>query len=240
MIRIIAFDLDDTLWDVKPVLIKAEKQLDLFLRQSFPTLKYNVTSMRSLRHEVLEEDPHLVNRITEYRRRIIEKAMIKSNINHAKKGSMDAMEIFLEARNQIEFFDDVVPTLKLLSSKFTLGVLTNGNADINRIGLADYFSFSFSAEEVGAAKPAKDLFHIALKHTNSSPSEMVYVGDDLLLDIVTANQVGIHSVWLNWKDKLKPTGHEARETKKYSPSETIGRIGELPSAVEKIIRCFPP
>lgn len=234
MIRIIAFDLDDTLWDIKPVLIKAEKQLDDFLQQRFPTLKYNVTSMRSLRHEVLKQDPHLVNRITELRRRIIEKAMIKSDIANAERGSMDAMGIFLEARNQIQCFDDVVPTLKQLSSKFTLGVLTNGNADINRIGLADYFSFSFSAEEVGAAKPAKDLFHIALKHTNSSPSEMVYVGDDLLLDIETANQVGIHSVWVNWKNKLNSQGADA-----LAPSETIGRIGELPSAVEKIIQRFP-
>lgn len=232
----IAFDLDDTLWDVRPVLINAEKQLDLFLSRECPSLKYDVTSMRSLRDQVLEEEPDLINRITEFRRHVIKKALTKSGISaaDAEIHSIKAMEIFLEARNQIDFFDDVVPTLKQLYSRFTLGVLTNGNADINRLGLDQYFSFSYSAEDIGAPKPATDLFHVALKHTKSAPAEMVYVGDDLRLDVESANQAGIHSVWVNRKKHkaLKPEDIDS------IPSETIDNIGELPAAVEKISRRF--
>ena len=60
-----------------------------------------------------------------------------------------------------------------LAGHYVLGTLTNGNADIQRLGLSDYFSFSFSAEQVGAPKPAPNLFHAALDHTGVKAEEMI-------------------------------------------------------------------
>lgn len=232
MIKVIAFDLDDTLWDVKPVLLRAERILDEFLSSNFPMLQYDVVSMRELRHEVLADHPDLIKRITEFRRHIIERAMIKSGIlaEEAESFSLDAIQVFLKARHEIEFFDDVIPVLEKLSTEFVLGVLTNGNADIRRLGLQKYFKFSYAAEEIGAPKPATDLFHIALKHTRTSPGEMVYVGDDLLHDVTSANQVGINSIWVNRKRKEEPDKEDVGS----HPDETIYNIEELPNAVQKL------
>ena len=98
------------------------------------------------------------------------------------------MEIFLTARNEVEFFEGALDTLRNIAQSFQLGAITNGNADIYRLGLNDCFSFAFSAEQVGAPKPAPDLFHAALAHTGCEPAQMVYVGDDPVKDVDAANE----------------------------------------------------
>lgn len=228
-IRVIAFDLDDTLWDSKPVLIKAEACLDDWLSQQVPGLEYTVAEMRELRSLVLDEDPDLIHHITEFRRRVIEKAMHLSGIDgdESKTLSRAAMDVFLAARNRIQLPQDTLTTMDALARQFTLGALTNGNADIRSLGLSLYFDFAFSAEDVGAAKPAPELFEAALRHTRSQPSEMIYVGDDPVLDIDPANAVGLHTVLMD-----NPRRHEKGKTR---PDETITRIVDLPAAVERLI-----
>ena len=80
---------------------------------------------------------------------------------------MVAIEIFLAARNDIELFDGAqrLPSGLWQEPLYVLGALTNGNADINRLGLGHVFDFAFSAEQVGAPKPAPQLFNAALAHT---------------------------------------------------------------------------
>ena len=232
MIRVIAFDLDDTLWAVRPIIINAEKRLNDWLKQEVPQLNYNVSSMRELRHELLEEEPDLGNRITEFRRRLIERAMLLSQIdvNEATDLSHQAMDVFLIARNQVEFFDGAIETISILANQFILGALTNGNADIRRLGLDSYFSFAFSAEEVGAPKPADNLFRRALAHTRTEPQQMIYVGDNPVLDIDAANRVGLHTIWVR---------HPGQEnTGETNADEKIDHIRQLPEAVYRMMTRF--
>ena len=60
MIEVIAFDLDDTLWAVRPIIINAEKRLNGWLFQHVPHIKYDVVGMRALRHDLLDEEPDLI------------------------------------------------------------------------------------------------------------------------------------------------------------------------------------
>ena len=53
--------------------------------------------------------------------------------------------------------------LELLAQRYTLGALTNGNADIYKTDAAQYFDFAFSAEDMGASKPHPAMFQAALK-----------------------------------------------------------------------------
>jgi FMN hydrolase / 5-amino-6-(5-phospho-D-ribitylamino)uracil phosphatase len=229
LIKVIAFDLDDTLWPVKPTIINAESRLNDWLRLKVPGLSYDVKSMRELRHELLEEEPDLGNRITDFRRKLIERAMLLSQVDKtaAARLSYQAMDVFLEARNEVTFFDGAIESLLMLAKRFTLGALTNGNADTRVLGLDNYFSFAFSAEDVGAPKPAHNLFRRALAHTRTKPGQMVYVGDNPVLDIDAANQVGLYTVWLQ---------HPGQEiTGKTTADETIDHIGKLPEAVDRIL-----
>lgn len=227
MIEVIGFDLDDTLWAVTPVIIRAEKTLNSWLADAAPRLKYDVTSMRDLRHEVLAKQPSLAAKITELRREIIFQALINSDVTQADELADQAIEVFLAARNQIEFFDGALDVLDQLDASHRLGALSNGNADIHRIGLSHLFDFAFSAEDVGAPKPDPALFNKALSHTGVDPHRMAYVGDDPLLDVDAANQVGLKTIWLD--HGKKPVGNS-------QPDVTIFNIRELPDAIDELSR----
>jgi HAD superfamily hydrolase (TIGR01509 family) len=230
MIKVVAFDLDDTLWDLRPVLLRAEEHLNGWLADRVPTLRYTVEEMRPLRTVVLSEDPGLAGRITELRRRVIEQAMVNSGITRAeaRRLSDEAMDVFLHARHQVELFDGALEVIQALSKSFVLGVLTNGNADIRRLGLHGLFDFAFCAEEVGAPKPADDLFRAALAHTSSAPAEMVYVGDDPLLDVDPANRLGIRTIWVK-----RPNEERAGETR---ADEVVPHVREVPAAIDRLQR----
>ncbi len=227
MIKVVAFDLDDTLWAVKPIILRAERQLDNWLASNVPRLNYSVTEMRALRTEVLDEAPELRSQITELRRRLIERAMMRSNISAADATLLSgkAMDVFLTARNEVDFFEGALDEISHLSTRFVLGALTNGNADILRLGLKSYFSFAFSAEQVGAPKPAPNLFSHALAYTNVSPAEMIYVGDDPVLDIDTANNLGLRTIWVNSRQ---------RDPGSTQPDVTIDHVRNLRDAVSQI------
>ncbi len=227
MIKVIAFDLDDTLWDVVPVILQAEAALDQWLAANVAGLQYTVTSMRELRKEVVDENPHLMNSVTEFRRSIIERAIHKSGIDAsiATDQSHRAMDVFLHARNQIELFEGAEEVLAELATQYTLGALTNGNADIMRMGLGRIFSFAFSAEDVGAPKPEHNLFFAALEHTRIKPEEMIYVGDDPKLDVDAATKAGLRTIWMD-RGKKAPGEFEA--------DAIITDVSELPHAVTKI------
>ena len=228
MIRVIAFDLDDTLWDIFPVITRAESILADWLEKEVPGYRYEPSTLIPIRKKLLSEDPTLSHRLTAFRQRLIETSLI-SHLDEKRAASHaeGAMEIFLAARNEVEFYEGALDTLRDVARTFQLGTITNGNADIHRLGLNEYFSFTFSAEEVGAPKPAPDLFHAALAHTGCEPAQMVYVGDDPIKDVDAANEVGLHTIWM--RSKSKPIEGESH------PDETIEDIRALPEAIRKIV-----
>ena len=230
MIKVVAFDLDNTLWSSDPVIRMAETKLNKWLKQNVPQLKYDTTSMRTLRRSVLEKYPDLSWQVTKLRSHIIAKALMLSGIESSSvnKITTAAMKVFLEARNEIELFDGAIDVIKMLVKKYTVGAITNGNADVHRTLLAPYFSFSFTAEEVGSPKPSADIFYHALSYTNCKAHEMIYVGDDPFLDIDAANYLGAHTVLL--------TNNEHRTSGKTDATEIIRDIRTLPAAISRIAK----
>ena len=146
MIKVIAFDLDDTLWHVDPVIIRAEKTLNEWLRARVPVFEYDLRKMNEVRDRVLSQQPELPGRMTELRSRVIECALTDHGVIEPAAIATEAMEIFLVARNQVKFFEGAISAIIQISAKYQLGALTNGNADIDRLGLRPYFTFAFSAE----------------------------------------------------------------------------------------------
>jgi putative hydrolase of the HAD superfamily len=230
MIKVIGFDLDDTLWAVKPVIIKAEAGLKAHLKHRLPQFNYAQQALLIARKQLLTEEPSLSFRLTALRLAILTKAMINNGIDatQAQNLAAEAMDVFLEARNQVTFFPGALEALTELAQGYTLGALTNGNADIKRLGLEHLFMFSFSAEQVGAAKPDPALFEAALAQTGIKAHEMIYVGDDPLLDVDAAARLGIRTIW-----KSNPK----KQSELISiPDEQIQQLSELPGAVKKIAR----
>ncbi len=228
MKNVIGFDLDDTLWSVAPVIKRAEALLAVWLEDTVPGYKYNHRKLAVIRDSLIENEPSLAHRLTKLREQIIKNSLGSSvNKDRAVSIAENAMQVFLEARNDVNFFDGATETLIGLSRLYRLGAITNGNADIVRLGLNNVFSFAFYAEQVGAPKPHPDLFLAALAHTNCKPSDFIYVGDDPVKDVDAANELGIKTVWMR--------SNKERLRGKSKPDRIIEDIRELPAAIKGLI-----
>ena len=108
-----------------------------------------------------------------------------------------AFEVFFAARQCVDLFDDAVPALEYLSSRWPVVALSNGNADVQRIGLGRYFHAAVNAREVGAAKPDARIFHHGAQAAGVSAAEVLHIGDDAHLDGLGALRAGMQTVWVN-------------------------------------------
>ncbi len=177
-----------------------------WLRENCPRIPERLTldDMRAARLELAAREPHNAHDFTYLR--------IASLAKHARECGYDetiaeaAFEIFIAARNQLDLFPDVRPGLQQLRARYRLGTLSNGNADLGRIGLADYFDVSLNARSVGAAKPARLCFERLVENLRLEPHEVIYVGDDPLLDVEAARAAGLATAWMNRTGQAWPPG----------------------------------
>lgn len=212
-IQLITFDLDDTLWDTAPVIVGAETALREWLTEYAPDLGgVPVEHLWAIRERVLNDQPQLKHRISALRRRVLLHALEEAGYAQARATELadEGFEVFLHARHQLEVFPEVQPTLTALARRYSLGVVTNGNADVRRLGLADYFKFALCAEDIGIAKPDQRLFHEALiRGGNIAPQAAVHIGDHPGDDIAGAQQAGLRAIWYNphgktWESEQRP------------------------------------
>jgi len=75
--------------------------------------------------------------------------------------------------------------------------ISNGNADLERIGLRAHFRHCIAARECGVAKPDAAIFHDACTRLGLPPENVLHVGDDPLLDVAGARDAGLRTAWLN-------------------------------------------
>ena len=190
-IKLITFDLDDTLWDTAPVIASAEVVLRDWLEANAPILGgVPVEHLFAIRERLVQAEPGLKHRISALRRRVLFHALeeVGYSEKHAQELANEGFEVFLHARHQVEIFPEVQPVLEILRHHYTLGVVTNGNADVSRLGLADYFRFALCAEDLGIGKPDPAPFLEALRRGDVEASAAVHIGDHPGDDIAGAQR----------------------------------------------------
>lgn len=204
--RALSLDLDDTLWPIWPLIERAERALDDFLRERCPRTaqRFPIHRMRQLREQVAHENPDLVHDFTAQRKLSLHRALSESgdDVGHAEA----AFEAFYAKRNEVVFYPDALDALGRLSSRFPVAALTNGNADLARIGIDAHFRVFVSAREEGHAKPETPIFLATCERLGVEPAEVLHVGDDPLLDVVGARRAGLRSCWINRRRESWPLG----------------------------------
>lgn len=200
-ISVITFDLDDTLWDVRPVLLEAERRLQLWLGEHARGVPEVLADggAQALRTQLVGADPSLAHQLSRLRTAVLHAATLSAGYRepHATVLAGQAFEVFLAARQEVTLFDGVGALLQSLGQQYRLGALSNGNADLKRLECGALFDFHFSAETVGAAKPHPALFHAAFAHTRVTADEVLHVGDSAEHDVLGAQRAGVRSVWVN-------------------------------------------
>lgn len=224
-IRAITLDLDDTLWAVGPVIVAAEEALQAFLATHAPSVaeRFPIEAMRDLRARIAERHPHLAHDFTAQRRLSLQHALAAGG--GAPELLEPAFDAFIAARNRVTLYPDAAPALERLSARLPLAAITNGNADLGRIGLMRHFRFQLGAREFGAAKPHPSIFHAACERLGLAPQHVLHVGDCPEMDVRGAQSAGLLGVWLNRHDQ--PWSH------RIEPDLQIRHLGELVDWIER-------
>ena len=196
-IRALFFDLDDTLWPITPVIVQAEQVLFAWLAAHAPRVaaSYSIDMMRQQRIQLMQARPELAIDLQALRYQALLDTFLRCDEDPALVTA--AMQVFNQARNQVQLFDDVAHCLPHLAKLVKLGSLTNGAADLEAIGLAHHFEVSLSAHKIGKAKPDPHVFLLACEALKLQPEQVAYIGDDLRLDVEGAQKAGLTGIWLN-------------------------------------------
>lgn len=219
-IRTITLDLDDTLWEIHPVIKRAEKRLYAWLSENYPriTQMFAIEDMRILRKQVLDEHSDKVHDLTFLRHTVLTKAATAAGYTEFLVD--EAFAVFDEVRNDVDLFPEVRPALVALSERFTVIAVTNGNADLRMVGVDDLFHAHINAAMVGAAKPDRAIFDAAVAAGGASADETLHVGDHPLCDVHGAREAGLRTAWVNrngdaWPDEFA------------EPDAQVTHVGEL-------------
>ncbi|VAW91204.1 Putative FMN hydrolase; 5-Amino-6-(5'-phosphoribitylamino)uracil phosphatase [hydrothermal vent metagenome] len=223
--KVITFDLDDTLWECMPVIERAELKLRKWLEINFPliTSKYSSKDCIKFREKVSARHPEHAYDFTFLRKKQLYHVALESGYNTkiAQNISDQGFHIFITERSNVKLYDDVIPSFNKLVQHFQLGALTNGNVDLSKTKLDNYFNFSLNAITAGYLKPDYRFFKQACKLATVDASEILHIGDHPIHDINGAKNAGMEAIWLNRNNNVWPDLPR--------PNKIIYSLSELPN-----------
>ncbi|KEY91367.1 hypothetical protein CF67_19025 [Candidatus Photodesmus blepharus] len=203
-VKAMTFDLDDTLYDNRPVMHRLEQEMVSWLYQNHPiSASRPIEWWQEIKHKLADQEPLLEHDVTLWLFRQIERGLqqLGYEMKKATKVAESAIEKVSQLRNQFEVPRETHRVMTLLAKKIPLVAITNGNVDVEKIGLAPYFQLVLKAGPDGLAKPYADMFDKARKFLRLDAKQILHIGDHLITDIVGAKQNGFQACWYNDKDR---------------------------------------
>ncbi|MFM2486048.1 HAD-IA family hydrolase [Celerinatantimonas yamalensis] len=199
--RALSFDLDDTLYDNRPHIRAANQWMvdtladELGRRINWQTYKERVLAVK----------PALIHDVTECRRAWLYLGLKEQGIAQAKQRADELMDEFVAVRSNFTVPESSHQLLAELAERMPLVAMTNGNVDIQAIGLSDYFSYVYCAGGGYRQKPYADLFTAAATSLKLMPKQIAHVGDDPITDVYGALSNGYQAIWVNDRVSVVPT-----------------------------------
>jgi putative hydrolase of the HAD superfamily len=128
----------------------------------------------------------------------------------------DAFAVFYRARSEVQLYDGAVDMLKALKSRYRLAAITNGNADLDLIGISGYFDVIYAANIDLPPKPEPDMFHRCLVQLNLPASALLHIGDNPVADVGGGLNASVQTLWFNqynadWPEHLPRPHFQAQK-----------------------------
>jgi putative hydrolase of the HAD superfamily len=167
-ISALTFDLDDTLYDNRPVIDRTMHESLAFVRSYHPSLsQFDAHELNQLRQTLLASEPEIYHDVTEWRRRALELGMLTpGSPPRGESGGRCGDGKLRPLAQPIDVPQETHDTLAKLAEKWPLVAITNGNAQPELFGLSDYFRFVLRAGPDGRSKPFADMYHLAAERLN--------------------------------------------------------------------------
>lgn len=196
-IRAVSLDLDDTLWDVAPVLARADARLREWLAERYPRMAalHDPDVQRERRLALIRDTPARAHDLTWIRTESLRRCAREAG--YPESVGEEAFEVFYAARNEVDLYPDVREALARLAALMPVYALSNGNACVQRVGLGEYFADAIGAHHAGAAKPDPRIFRHLLEVAGLPAHAVLHVGDDPHTDVAGARDAGLATAWVN-------------------------------------------
>ena len=197
-VKAITFDLDDTFYDNHPYIRKAEAEQFAFMHQHFPASQaLTQAHWQRIRKQVILQNPSFKGDMIKLRRAVLTLGLAECGLTgQALEDAVEAIyQHFFFYRSDFQIRDEVKVVLKSLSAKYPLVAITNGNVDMERVGLAPYFSLALHASTLQPMKPSPVMFNKAASFLKLAPQHILHVGDHLKKDVWAAIQCGYRAGW---------------------------------------------
>ncbi len=182
-IKVIVFDLDDTLYLQRSYKVSGFHEVANFLSKNYGYDFYEI-----LLHllKILDEyGPSYPNMFDELQKRIRNTDLI----------AQELITVFLDHKPKIKCFKGVKELLDRLGKQFKLGILTDGNWKIQKkklitLGIENYFDKIILSDTHQLSKPSPQLYEMFEAHFGLSSSNFCYIGDNPNKDFIEAKRRG--------------------------------------------------
>ena len=133
------------------------------------------------------------------------------------------------SRFRLQLYPGVEDTMAHLHSKYHLAAITDAQTayavpELNAVGLSGYFDSIIVSGDFGYRKPHERLFTAALTAMNMTPSEVLYVGNDMYRDVYGGQRIGIKTVFFK-------SNQGTQEKEGVNPDYIIYNFPELLNAI---------
>lgn len=209
-IRAMTFDLDDTLYENTSVIVNAERSLMEFMHQQYPATRYVDKGFWRIHQKAhVLANPSLKNDMGELRRLTLETGFRKLGLWGDELNTLTTLcfEHFYFQRSNFTLNRNIHSLLKILAERLPLVAITNGNVNLQQIGIDQYFSRCFKASVELPMKPHKAMFDAAQTYLNIPHGNILHIGDNLPKDIYGALKAGYQAAWYA-EDRSMKIGHE--------------------------------
>jgi len=200
-IQALSFDLDDTLYYNEDVIRNAERAQFEAVSELLPNHKNNeMPFWLELKWQVAKSHPELCHNVTAWRRKVItsglaQLGMLEDEIGEAAE---QVFARFYHARSDFSVPQQTFDVLRALRQRYPLVAVTNGNVDIDRVGLSPYFvGYYRSGENQTRMKPHPDMLHLVCQHLDLNAESVLHIGDNEFTDVGSAHRAGCASLWFN-------------------------------------------
>ena len=212
-IQAMSFDLDDTLYDNRPVIRRMTRGVNEWFHRHHPLSATRSESWWfELKMSLAEQDNWLYSDLTLWRHRTTEQGLISLGYSsqQATLAADELLEMALALRSDFSVPNITHQVMTQLAAKMPLVAITNGNVDLERIGLNGYFCLVLKGGRDGHAKPHSDLFAKAQQYLAIEAQHILHVGDHLNTDVAGAKRNGFQACWYNDQGALLSQARHAR------------------------------
>lgn len=216
-VRVVLFDLDDTLFDhlgtARAALAVTRHEQPALHAADLDALCQHYGELLEELHAQLLAGRYTVEQARQLR---FERLLAPYGLSAAQAQQVAARH-YAHYRRLRRPLAGALALLRAVAPVCRIGIVTNNRRaeqqdKLAQLGLQPYVSELITSEEVGVAKPAARIFYEALTRFRVPAAQAVMVGDNWQADVVGATQVGIRPVWLNRTGQLAPWPEVAQFT----------------------------